>query len=52
LKVDLLILGLHSVMHAEVLSHMPWVRAREIVCRASCPVLTMKDGTRLSRNSS
>ena len=52
LKVDLLILGLHSVRHAETLSHIPWVRAHEIVCGANCPVLTMKDVTHLSRNSS
>jgi nucleotide-binding universal stress UspA family protein len=52
LKVDLLILGLHSVRHAEALSHIPWLSAHEIVCGASCPVLTMKDGTGLSRNSS
>ena len=52
LKADLLILGLHSVSHAETLSHIPWVRAHEIVCGASCPVLTTKDVTRLSRNSS
>ncbi len=52
LKVDLLILGLHPVRHAETLSHIPWVRAHEIVCGASCPVLTMRDVTRLSRNSS
>jgi nucleotide-binding universal stress UspA family protein len=51
-KADLLILGLHSVRHAETLSHTPWVRTHEIVCGASCPVLTMKDWTRLSRNSS
>ena len=52
LKVDLLILGLPSVRHAETLSHIPWLSAHEIVCGASCPVLTMKDGTRLSRNFS
>jgi nucleotide-binding universal stress UspA family protein len=42
LKADLLILGLHSERHAETVSHLPWIRAHEIVCRASCPVLTMK----------
>jgi nucleotide-binding universal stress UspA family protein len=42
LKADLLILGLRSARHAESLSHLPWIRAHEIVCRASCPVLTMK----------
>jgi len=42
LKADLLILGLHSGRHAETESHLPWIRAHEIMSRASCPVLTMK----------
>jgi hypothetical protein len=50
--VDLLILGLRSITHAEILSHIPWVRAHEMVWGASCPVLTMKDGSHRSRNSS
>lgn len=42
LKADLLILGLHRAAHAAAASHLPW-RAHEIVCAASCPVLTVKD---------
>lgn len=44
LQADLLILGLHSAKHAETVSHLPWVRAYEIVRGANCPVLTLKDG--------
>lgn len=43
LQADLLILGLHSAKHAETESHLPWLRAHEIVCGASCPVLTLKE---------
>jgi nucleotide-binding universal stress UspA family protein len=42
LKADLVILGLHQAAHAAAASHLPW-RAHEIVCAASCPVLTVKD---------
>jgi nucleotide-binding universal stress UspA family protein len=43
LKADLLILGLSSAGHAAAASHLPWIRAHQIVCGASCPVLTLKD---------
>lgn len=51
LKADLLILGLHSAKHAEAASHLPWVRVHEIVCGASCPVLTFKDARCQGANS-
>lgn len=51
LKADLLVLGLHSASHAEAVSHLPWVRAHEIVCGASCPVLTVKEGRSRGANS-
>ena len=51
LKSDLLVLGLHSAMHPETASHLPWVRAHEIVCGANCPVLTLKDARRRGTNS-
>lgn len=47
LKADLLILGLHHAAHAAAASHLPW-RAHEIVCSASCPVLTVKDSPDLA----
>lgn len=47
LKADLLILGLHHVAHAAAASHLPW-RAHEIVCAASCPVLTVKNSRDLA----
>jgi nucleotide-binding universal stress UspA family protein len=42
LNADLLILGLHHAKHAAAASHLAW-KAHDIVCTASCPVLTVKD---------
>lgn len=46
LRADLLILGLNRTEHIETASHLPWSMAHKIVCGASCPVLTIKNGTR------
>lgn len=46
LSADLLILGLNRTEHIETASHLPWSMAHKIVCGASCPVLTIKNGTR------
>jgi hypothetical protein len=46
LSADLLILGLNRTEHIETASHLPWSMAHKIVCGASCPVLTIKNGSR------
>jgi nucleotide-binding universal stress UspA family protein len=43
LKADAIIMGLHRSAHIGVASHMPWATAYEVVCRASCPVLTVRN---------
>jgi nucleotide-binding universal stress UspA family protein len=43
LKVDLIIMGLHRSGHIETASHMPRTTAYEVVCRAGCPVLTVRN---------
>ncbi|MFZ0862776.1 MAG: universal stress protein, partial [Candidatus Sulfotelmatobacter sp.] len=43
LKADGIILGLHRSAHIGTASHMPWATAYEVVCRASCPVLTVRN---------
>ena len=43
LKADGIIMGLHRSTHIGTASHMPWATAYEVVCRASCPVLTVKN---------
>ncbi len=42
LKVDLIIMGLHRSVHIGTASHMPRTTAYEVVCRAGCPVLTVR----------
>jgi nucleotide-binding universal stress UspA family protein len=42
LKVDLIIMGLHRSIYIGTASHMPRTTAYEVVCRAGCPVLTVR----------
>jgi nucleotide-binding universal stress UspA family protein len=42
LKVDAIIMGLHRSVYIGTASHMPWATAYEVVCGASCPVLTVR----------
>ena len=42
LKVDLIVMGLHRSRHIGTASHMPRTTAYEVVCRAGCPVLTVR----------
>ena len=42
LGVDLIIMGLHRSTHIETACHMPRTTAYEVVCRAGCPVLTVR----------
>ena len=41
LRADLIIMGLHSSVYTGVISHIGSATAYEVVCRASCPVLTV-----------
>jgi len=43
LKADGIILGLHRSAHIGTASPMPWATACEVVCRARCPVLTVRN---------
>jgi nucleotide-binding universal stress UspA family protein len=38
---DLIVMGVRQ--HAHVAAHLPWATAYEVVCRAACPVLTVRD---------
>jgi nucleotide-binding universal stress UspA family protein len=37
---DLIVMGVRQ--HAHAATHLPWATAYELVCRASCPVLTIR----------
>jgi nucleotide-binding universal stress UspA family protein len=45
LSVDLVVMGLHRSTLIGTASHMPGTTAYEVVCRAGCPVLTVRSGT-------
>ena len=42
LRVDLIIMGLHRSIYIGTACHMPRTTAYEVVCRAGCPVLTVR----------
>jgi nucleotide-binding universal stress UspA family protein len=39
---DLIVMGVHKSNAPRTLAHMPWAIAYEVVCRAHCPVLTVR----------
>jgi len=41
---ELIVMGLMCRKHVETMSHLPWSTAYDIVCRAGCPVLTVRGG--------
>jgi len=41
LGADLIIMGMHYSAHTEVLSHLNWTTAYDVVCHAGTPVLTV-----------
>jgi len=43
LKADAIILGLYRSTHIDTKSHLPWATAYEVVCGASCSVLTVRN---------
>src|ERR1019366_10377332 len=42
-QVDAIIMGLHRSAHIDMASHTLWATAHEVVCGASCPVLTVRN---------
>src|ERR1039457_2451902 len=42
-QVDAIIMGLHRSAHIDMASHTLWATAQEVVCGASCPVLTVRN---------
>jgi nucleotide-binding universal stress UspA family protein len=39
---ELILMGLKCRTHAEMMSHLPWSTAYDVVCGAGCPVLTIR----------
>jgi nucleotide-binding universal stress UspA family protein len=42
-STDLIVMGPHHSSFAQVSAHLPWVTPHQVLCHASCPVLTVKD---------
>jgi len=42
LRAVIVIMGLGYKSHIEIMSHLPWSTAYEVVCGAECPVLTVR----------
>jgi nucleotide-binding universal stress UspA family protein len=41
-QAELIVMGVNQTKSARVSAHLPWVIAHEVVCRAKCPVLTVR----------
>jgi nucleotide-binding universal stress UspA family protein len=41
-QADLVVMGVKRVASARTSAHLPWATAHEVVCRAKCPVLTVR----------
>ncbi len=42
LDANIIVMGVHSARSPQLTSHLPWAAAYEVVCHASCPVLTVR----------
>jgi nucleotide-binding universal stress UspA family protein len=41
-KVDLIVMGANRVASARMVAHMPWTLTHDVICKAKCPVLTVR----------
>jgi len=41
-QADLIVMGVKRVASVRTCAHLPWATAYEVVCRAKCPVLTVR----------
>lgn len=41
-EADLIVMGVKRAASARTSAHLPWAAAHEVVCRAKCPVLTLR----------
>ncbi|MBS1850760.1 MAG: universal stress protein [Acidobacteria bacterium] len=42
IQAEIIVMGLHRSKHVGAVTHLPWATAYDVVCRASCPVLTVR----------
>ncbi len=41
-QADLIVIGVHSTHALAAVTHFPWTVAHQIICQATCPVLTVR----------
>jgi nucleotide-binding universal stress UspA family protein len=41
-QADLIVMGVNRTASVRVSAHLPWATAQEVVCHATCPVLTVR----------
>ena len=41
-RADLIVMGVNRAVSVRVSTHLPWATAQEVVCHATCPVLTVR----------
>ena len=41
-RVDLIVMGANQVSFPRVAAHMPWALTHDVLCKAKCPVLTVR----------
>jgi nucleotide-binding universal stress UspA family protein len=42
IQAEIIVMGLHRSKYVGTASHLPWATAYDVVCRAGCPVLTVR----------
>ena len=42
-NADLIVMGPHHTSYAQLSTHLPWIIPHQVLSRASCPVLTVRD---------
>jgi nucleotide-binding universal stress UspA family protein len=42
-NADLIVMGPHHTSYAQLSTYLPWIIPHQVLCHASCPVLTVRD---------
>jgi nucleotide-binding universal stress UspA family protein len=50
LQADAIIMGLHRSIHIDMASHNLWATAHEVICGATCPVLTVRSAGEITES--
>jgi len=42
-SADLIVMGPHHTSYAQLSTRLPWIIPHQVLCHASCPVLTVRE---------